>query len=127
MDTMPGGGKQRGRPSASLRLAGIHITVIPVQATAVIPANAGIHVTQPNMDSRFRGNDGSRVRGDDGSRLRADDELCEWRVDSDLSRPRAQKCAYGEDDAEGTRDSERVQRPDEEEGAGGALDAHTRS
>jgi hypothetical protein len=26
--------------------------------TIVIPAKAGIHFTQPNMDSRFRGNDG---------------------------------------------------------------------
>ncbi len=31
-------------------------------AIAVIPAEAGIHVTPPNMDSRFRGNDGARVQ-----------------------------------------------------------------
>jgi hypothetical protein len=27
---------------------------------AVIPAKAGIHVTRPNMDPRFRGDDGER-------------------------------------------------------------------
>ena len=46
----------------------IRITVIPAQATTVIPAKAGIHVTRPNMDPRFRGDDGRqgpRFRGDD--------------------------------------------------------------
>jgi hypothetical protein len=48
--------------------------VIPLGT--VIPAQAGIHVTQPNMDPRLRGDDcrvSPRLRGDDGLYMRGDD------------------------------------------------------
>jgi hypothetical protein len=42
-----------------------HAIVIPAKAgipPAVIPATAGIHVARPNMDPRFRGDDGRERR-----------------------------------------------------------------
>ena len=39
----------------------------------VIPTQAGIHLTQPNMDPRFRGDDDVRLRGDDDVRFRGDE------------------------------------------------------
>jgi hypothetical protein len=51
-----------GRGSA----AGFRVQELP--RSTVIPAKAGIHFPRPNMDSRFRGNDGGkdpRLRGDD--------------------------------------------------------------
>jgi len=51
--------------------------VIPTQAIFVIPAKAGIHVARPNVDPRFRGDDGNvagmtECREDDG--LSRDDD-----------------------------------------------------
>ncbi len=98
MDTMHGADKKRGRPSS-----------YQGKRRPSFPRKRESMSTDQNMDSRLRGKD----------------ELSEPR--GGLSGARTQERAHREDDAEDPGHSKRVQRPDEEEGAGGALDAHTSS
>jgi probable H4MPT-linked C1 transfer pathway protein len=64
--------------AAALLLAeGHHQLIVSAQAGTVVPAQAGIHVTQPNMDPRLRGDDyrvHPRLRGD-GAPVRRDGDV----------------------------------------------------